>query len=199
VQCIPNNPNYLQTHIDTFNEAAIDLLGKVNSKLGANLVCSSLVDHYADQNLFDELIPIRKVPSRFEEFQIVTGSNTHYLLKQATILNCPYHSWSTSSLEGCATGVSPITRSQVNSPRTIFATDLEHHCSHRDIMQAKSSCITPENRGRCGFRSGRDQEAFCEIWKFEQHLCCRTCAFEDVCTKAEVFQELPCKDASILI
>jgi hypothetical protein len=37
---------------------------------------------------------------------------------------------------------------------------------------------------------------FCEIWKFEEHLCCRTCAFEEVCTKAEVFSGLPCKNGS---
>ena len=34
---------------------------------------------------------------------------------------------------------------------------------------------------------------FCEIGRFEWHLCCRTCAFEEVCTKAEVFH-LPCQN-----
>jgi len=39
--------------------------------------------------------------------------------------------------------------------------------------------------------SGEEGQAFCEIWCFEQHLCCRTCVFEEVCAKSEVFR-LPC-------
>ena len=66
----------------------------------------------------------------------------------------------------------------------------------QQTVKAKSCRITLENRDRCGSRSSGEQGAFCEIWRFEQHLCCRTCAFEDVCTKAEVFQGLPCKDGS---
>jgi hypothetical protein len=34
--------------------------------------------------------------------------------------------------------------------------------------------------------------AFCEVWSFERRLCCRTCAFESVCTQTEVFR-LPCQ------
>jgi hypothetical protein len=196
VQRIPNNADDLQAHLDAVDQAATDLLNIVNEKLGADLVCSSLLEHYTDQDLFDELTPVSRVTSRFEEYLVVTGSNTHYLLKQASILSCPYHSWSRCSVEGYANDAFPITRSRVNDPRTIFVTELDHHCSHRDIVQAKSSRITPENREQCGSRSGKDQQAFCEIWKFEQRLCCRTCAFEEVCTKAEVFQGLPCKDSS---
>jgi len=67
-----------------------------------------------------------------------------------------------------------------------------HHCAHRDVISAKGTPITPANRSQCGPRSGRDGQAFCEIWRFEQHLCCRTCAFEEVCLKVAVFQ-LPCR------
>jgi hypothetical protein len=33
---------------------------------------------------------------------------------------------------------------------------------------------------------------FCEIFSFEEYLCCRVCAFEEVCTKAPAFR-LPCE------
>jgi hypothetical protein len=67
-----------------------------------------------------------------------------------------------------------------------------HHCAHRDVADAKSSQITPKNRDRFGPRSGDDFTAFCELWRFERHLCCRTCILEDVCTSADVFA-LPCQ------
>src|SRR5450759_1944815 len=89
---------------------------------------------------------------------------------------------------------SPITVSNVKE-RSFFPSGETHHCAHGNVLLAKSSEITAENRARCGPRSGEDGEdgeAFCEIWSFEQRLCCRTCAFERVCTNADVFQ-LPCQ------
>ena len=196
-QYIPHDQILIKAHIDKINESAIDLLEKINKKLGANLTCRSLAEHYASKDLFDELVTVtRKNIDKGEEFVIVTGSNTHYLKVESTIPNCDYHRWDNSKREGCATGNYPVKNSKIRDPRTIFKTDVEHHCSHQDIMKSKSSKLTIQNRDRCGSRSGKDQEAFCEIWKFEEHLCCRTCAFEEVCTKADVFQGLPCKNGS---
>lgn len=62
----------------------------------------------------------------------------------------------------------------------------------QNVALAKSQTVTAKNRERCGPRSSRDGEAFCEIWSFERRLCCRTCVFEPVCTKAQVFH-LPCQ------
>jgi hypothetical protein len=196
---IPNKSDFLKEHLESFHQKALELLDKVNTKLGVILKCKSLAAHYADQDFFDKLTPVVKVTNKsdkYEEYLIATGDKTHYLLKEATVPNCPYHSWDNSYSEGYAVGAHPVKRSQINDPRTIFVTDSQHHCSHRHIREAKGSKITIENRDRCGPRSGKDQEAFCEIWKFEQHLCCRTCVFEAVCTKADVFQELPCKNGS---
>lgn len=131
-----------------------------------------MADHYADQDLFNELPTVSKLDRiKYEEFLIVTGKNTHYLLKEPTVLNCPYHDWDNSDAEGIAIGHSPIKRPRVKDPRTIFVSSEQHHCSHRDVQSAKSSQITSANRDRCGQRSGKDNSAFCEIWQFEEHLC----------------------------
>ena len=194
---IPNDSDDLEQHLTEFEQLACDLLNKINEKLETYLTCSSLREHYDDPNLFSELTPVTKINNnRYEEFLIVTGKSTHYLTRESTIPNCPYHHWDKSDIEGCATGIH-VKRSTTRDPRTIFKTDVEHHCSHRDIMTAKSSKITIQNRDRCGSRSSENQGAFCEIWKFEEHLCCRTCAFEEICTKAEVFRVLPCKNGSV--
>ena len=66
-----------------------------------------------------------------------------------------------------------------------------YHCAHRDVCSAKASQITVGNRGQCGPRSGQEGQAFCEIWRFEQYLCCRACVFGEVCIKAPAFR-LPC-------
>jgi hypothetical protein len=47
--------------------------------------------------------------------------------------------------------------------------------------------MTYENLDRCGPRRGTIGQAFCEIARFEEHLCCRACAFEEVCTQAHAF------------
>lgn len=197
IKLIPTDSDDLEQHLTEFELLAFDLLNKINEKLETYLTCSSLSEHYDNPNLFSELTSVTKINnSQCEEFLIVTGKSTHYLLRESTIPNCPYHYWDKSNMEGCATGTHPVKNSKISNPRTIFKTDIEHHCSHRDIMTAKSSKITIENRDRCGSRSSENQGAFCEILKFEEHLCCRTCAFEEVCTKAEVFRILPCKNSS---
>lgn len=39
--------------------------------------------------------------------------------------------------------------------------------NHFDVERAKSEKITPENKNRCGLRSGKIFDPFCEIWSFE--------------------------------
>jgi hypothetical protein len=84
-QLIPNNSNYLEQHLTEFELLAFDLLNKINEKLETYLICNSLDEHYNDPNLFSELTPITKINnSQCEEFLIVTGKNTHYLLSEST-------------------------------------------------------------------------------------------------------------------
>jgi hypothetical protein len=145
-QRIPSKSEFLLTHLKTVNQIAKNLLDTINSKLGITLSCSSLAEHYASHDLFDELPGVVKLPGKYEEFLIVTGSYTHYLLEEPTIPDCPYHFWDNSDAEGYAAGSHPVKRPSVNAPRTIFVTDVQHHCSHRDVKLAKSSQITLENR-----------------------------------------------------
>jgi hypothetical protein len=121
---------------------------------------------------------------------VVTGDKTHYLSPEPSVSQCPHHSWGKSHAMGVACNPSPILNRSI-TPRSFFFSDEVHYCAHRDVTAAKSSQLATANRIRCGARSGENSQAFCEIWRFETHLCCRTCAFEEVCTKAEVFH-LPC-------
>ena len=194
---IPHKSEQLAEHLKDIRQKAVELLNDINTKLNVNLIPESLLNHYSSEERFNELPGVIKLPGiseRYEEFLIVTGDNTHYLKEESTITNCPYHSWDNCSKESCNI-TTPVFRPKINNPRTLFVSGTLQHCSHQHISKAKSSQITPYNRDRCGNRSGADYEAFCEIWRFEEHLCCRTCVFEEVCTKAEVFTQLPCKSS----
>jgi hypothetical protein len=186
---LPHAYNQLAMHLDQVRNAAAKLLDEVNARLQTCLEAFPLSKHYADEESFD---PIRGViECKRDEFFVVTGDQTHYLLPEPSVPHCPHHDWAQSHTAGSAAHPGPLVRRSI-MPRSFFTSQEEHHCTHRDVTFAKDSRITRQNQERCGLRSGHEGDAFCEIWHFEAHLCCRTCAFENVCTKAQVFQ-LPCQ------
>lgn len=192
---IPHAAEQLPGHLERVREAASRLLEDVNRWLGAGHLPTSLESHYADIGGFEILPGVTEIrrgvrSDKSQEFLIITGNSTHYLLGEPTVPDCPYHDWVQSSNDGYETGDFALLKRSTD-PHSFFISGELHHCAHRDVAAAKASPITPANRERCGPRSGKKLEAFCEIWPFEEHLCCRACAFQDVCTKAQVFT-LPC-------
>ena len=187
---IPERYRDLKKHLTAVQAAAKGLLGQVATALNSCPRLSSLSEHYDDKPSFAGLRGVtEEAPDRYI---VATGRETHYLLPTPSVPNCPYHDWLLSNKESVASS-HLVERS--TSPRAYFVSGELHHCSHRDVESAKWNRITDANSSRCGSRSGSDGQAFCEIWRYETHLCCRTCVFEDVCTKAEVFR-LPCQRKS---
>jgi hypothetical protein len=186
----------LTDHLNMVRESAENLLREVNRSLNMTLTTSPLLDHYDDNESFADLCGVIEVDAisrdRSTEYLIVTGTNTHYLLPEPSISECPYHDWGESQKENVESNPSPVVMRRVQNPRSFFKSGELHHCAHREVTNAKASPITRTNRDRCGPRSGRDGQAFCEIACFEECLCCRVCAFEDVCTRAQAFH-LPCE------
>ena len=198
---IPHQSEEIVNHLDEIDGIARQLLSNINSGLGATLVCSSLINHYHDGENSDPIdermyLPgireINRSQNSATEFLVLTGHNTHFFLNESSVPDCPHHNWAESHREGYASDNGPVEKRSTWNPRSFFISREVHHCAHRDVREAKGSRITDMNRDRCGPRSGGKGEAFCEIWRFEEHLCCRTCAFEDVCTRAQVFN-LPCQ------
>ena len=190
---LPHRYENLPAHLDEVKQAAHNLLQEVSEQLSTVLQPYPIVKHYDNEDDFEMYPGVRNIKrdELLDEFLLVTGDKTHYLLPQPSIRECPYHDWQVCHREGVPSDSGQISSRSVD-PRSFFISGELHHCAHRDVHRAKSSPITAENRARCGVRSGQDGQAFCEIWRFEQYLCCRTCAFEEVCVKAEVFR-LPCE------
>ena len=186
---LPGRREHFAAHLREVRKAARRLLSDVSRQLGRPLNLESLSQHYADQQTFTAIPGVSR--SGENEYRIATGDWTHYVNGTASVPACPFHDWHVANTAGVTFGKTAIA-ARSTSPRSFFVSTEVHHCAHQNVYLAKASQITQANRERCGTRSGDVGQAFCEIWQFETHLCCRTCVFEDVCTRAEVFR-LPCE------
>ena len=195
---IPHVNGELANHLKEVDEIATALLEDINTRLGTNFTPETIESHFESPHDFDVLRGVVEKPKNYphyDEHVVVTGQHTHYFRLEPTVPDCPDHDWGNSNRENRAVLVSIQRRS--TEPRAFFMSTETHHCAHRDVDAAKSSQITPANRDKCGARSGDNYDAFCELWRFEKRLCCRTCIFENVCTKAPVFT-LPCHRQEVI-
>jgi len=184
---IPHDANLIPKHLDEIRQRAEYLLETVKSTLSIPNSPPSLQTHYVDTEAFESLPGV--CTSGTDQFLLVTSNRTHYLKRESPFSKCPYHDWVGCNHAGVASNRGAILNRSVK-PRAFFISGEMYHCAHRDITEAKASQISAGNRPRCGARSGKDGDAFCEIWSFESHLCCRFCAFEEVCCETEVFQPI---------
>jgi len=185
---LPHDSNALAKHFKEVEQAAKGLLDEVNRYLKNPRQPTFLSEHYEDEGNFETLPGVIEIGH--DEFLVVTGNRTHYLLPEPMIPKCPFHDWMKCKQQGVPSDPGPIL-SRSTSPRSFFVSGEIYHCAHRDVSSAKASRITTANREQCGLRSGQEGQAFCEIWRFEQYLCCRACVFGEVCIKAPAFR-LPC-------
>ncbi len=187
------HPKYsdLVPHIAEVEHAAKGLFLRVSRLLGRTPEVQSLSEHFGNEDRFSALPAV--VEEAPNQYLLATGQHTHYLLPEPTVSNCAYHDWYECKRAAVQSIPGPLHESST-APRSFFKSGEVHHCAHRDVTVAKAASLTKDH-SRCGPRSGHDGQAFCEIWRFEERLCCRTCAFEAVCSKTQALQ-LPCKQPS---
>lgn len=195
---LPYRTSELRGHLIEVHGAAEHLLRDILFRLGRKLAPTPLSMHYErDRKAFGTFPGVQPynnylgVARGKEEYIMMTGDKTHYLMPEPTVSDCQYHDYAKSNAEGKASN--PATYSRMMDPRSFFHSPEIHHCTHRDVDLAKATQISAGNMDRCGNRSGQIGQAFCEIYRFETHLCCRTCVFESVCTKAHLVFILPCR------
>jgi hypothetical protein len=188
---LPADHATLPQHLEEVQSKAAALLDEVGQRLGMNLTVGTLEDHYANGTDFAALPGVRRERAGEEQqYLVVTGRASHYLQLYPTVENCPYHEWLPDTGTLSKIHVSTIT------PPAHFPAGADHHCAHRDVSDIKAGQITDQNLASIGPRSPSSGGAFCEIWTFEQFLCCRTCVFQTVCSQSTVFH-LPCRSAVV--
>jgi len=190
---VPDESGKLPGHLRAVRKEAFQLLKDINKSLGATITVDEVSNHYRDERSFRILPGVKKLVSHgpTQEFLLVTGKSTHFLKQPERIVSsCKYHDWSNSSKQGCAEPPSGPIMLRSAKDRSFFKSTERHHCTHSDVAAIKRIPASTVGPGR--LRSDNPNGRFCEIWPFEQHLCCRTCAFEDACAQERVFT-LPCK------
>jgi hypothetical protein len=185
---LPTDGQELPAHLAAVRSAAEELLTQINGQLRTALIPRPIEEHYSDSAAFTALRGVTAQSSDRTRFLLVTGSRTHYLSPVSSVPGCGFHDYAAARNEGVAGDLVTL---RTTNPRSFFQSKELHHCAHRGVKLAKESPVAAMNEQRCGPRSRGLGQAFCEIWEFETHLCCRTCAYETVCTRAEVFH-LPC-------
>ena len=154
------------------------------------LAPTELAEHYHGSEPAEYpvgLLGVRRVSgAKPEEYVIATGTHTHYFSFTPTVPTCPHHATDEAgSAPFCVPG-------QNMEFRAFFILGQDQRCCHTGVHRGKRTLLQPDNRDRCGPRSNGNMHSFCEIFPFEEYLCCRVCVFEEVCTSAPVFI-LPCK------
>jgi hypothetical protein len=188
-EVLPKRPEGLAAHFHSVSSRARGLLSKTHAVLGVSLAPTKLAQHYQESEPAEYpvgLLGVRSVRHpRAEEYLIATGSYEHFFTLTPTVADCQFHR--TEETGGVPLGIS----GQTMDPRAFFIIGQDQRCCHSGVHREKRTPLRPENRARCGPRSNPNMESFCEIFRFEEYLCCRTCAFEEACTRAPVFV-LPC-------
>jgi hypothetical protein len=190
IRFVPNRYDDLPRHLKEVREDAERLLARVQHQLGRTLLPAPLTEHYVD-NAFEAMHGVEVLLHEEDQFWIVTGQATHYLLPEPTVPECPFHDFGRSVEQGCQALTFPLINPSIETPRAFFTNSQLHHCCHEDVDGSKHITITDDNEERCGPRSGRRGDVFCEIAPVDELLCCRTCAFQTVCTRSEILR-LPC-------
>lgn len=191
IRFFPRRVGEIARHLEEVRADAGVLLERVQHWLGRPLAPTSLVDHYSD-TAFEGMHGVENLPGREGDFWVVTGQATHFLLSAPQQLVCPFHEFGPARERQCQAFEAPLINPALSSPRAFFTNGAAHHCCHDDVFSAKHVLIDAGNLERCGVRSGGDKDVFCEIAPVEEVLCCRLCAFQEVCSSSEILA-LPCE------
>ncbi|WP_437751829.1 hypothetical protein [Sorangium sp. So ce1389] len=214
---VPREGSELEAHLSRVSQSAQRLKRDLETCLSINnLPLVAVEDHYSNLERFEAcpgVVPFdpsgvmsgrpleqdepmqtygRRGGTLYTEFILFTGRRTHFIVRDESFAGCPYHTYAAAEGDGAACAHGPIGRRSVD-PRSYFVDGNASHCAHHYVFVKKRLQVLSENRSRCGPRSVKDCGAFCEIWGLEQHLCCRACVYQRVCTAAPVFAGLPCR------
>jgi hypothetical protein len=176
---VPHSYDLLAAHVQDVGQRATALLQAVNDEIGVVLPASPVAAFPglpviggllggadADRNV--KFLKSWPTPN---EFLLLTGLQTHYLLAHPSINPCAGHIWAECHALHVNQRDTPIVNRSYE-PASFFTTVELHHCAHRTIHD-------------------RHAER-CHIAAFEEFLCCRACAFQDVCWTLEESDRLPC-------
>jgi len=193
---VPRTGDAMSSHLEEVEQLARSLEQEVIECLGLEtLQTTSIEEHFANDEAFNQLPAVRRLRNAdTAEFLLVTGQHSHWLRASLQYERCPYHEHSRCVEEGVSATAASVPISVEG--HVLFGDGDARHCAHERVHTTKRNAVSEDNHERCGNRSAGVGHAFCEVWALERHLCCRVCAYERVCTNADVFNA-PCIQVSV--
>jgi hypothetical protein len=143
---IPHRYDALPAHIDEVEQNAAALLQTVRAEADVALAPSPLTTFpgfpitggLLGRAGLQQIIRFLKSSATPDEFLLVTGSNSHFLLPQPRIHPCAGHTWSEChSLHENQLNAPIVSRSY--DPASFFTTMEPHHCTHRTVHNRRAS------------------------------------------------------------
>ncbi len=167
----------LWNHLAVVKDNAAALLGRCSEEMGNELnpVGLSEFNGFAADAVLEMRIqkkvvkPLERAPN---EWLFVTGLCTHFLREWPHVDPCQFHSWRRASASGNGIGTGAVTTPRVQHPRTFVVDGEAHHCAHQVVVDRRYHR--------------------CQITVLDRQVCCRACAYENVCWTDSEIARLPC-------
>jgi len=193
---MPHDLSGLKNHLAEVQNRSDQLLARLKQNLQFEPIEVSIVDHYADTDSFSSRCGVTSEgiwEPGMDSYLLVTGSFSHFILPEPQIPNCPKHFWKNCDpgIDGRHPQTGGLSNPSFVGTKAFFGEGTSHHCAAGSTHGNK---LMPHDKLRTtdfGHRSSEDGEHFCEIFDFEQMLCCQTCVYVEVCSQSKLFK-LPC-------
>lgn len=184
-QFVPADANAVKEHLDAVKQSSDGLLETIFEHLEQRFEVSDLAAFpgfpvtplrgsrvgLVPQRVHRRVQFVRPWPDRADEFLLVTGASSHFLLEGPTVDPCLGHSWAACQEAGVQVGHAPVIFSSVD-PKAFYISGADHHCAHREIHDRR--------------------QGNCYLAAFESFLCCRACTFQQICWPEGTGAPLPC-------
>jgi len=195
---IPYELDRLRNHLAEVQARADQLLNRLKCHLKSIPTEVSISEHYSNADSFSSRSGVTSEnnwESGIDRYLLVTGSCSHFILPDPRVSNCPRHFWQNCDpvVDGRHPQKGALSHPSHRDPRAFFSNGTTHHCAASVTHGIKTMKYEELRIADFGFRSSGNGDPFCEIFGFEQMLCCQTCVYFEVCSKSKLFK-LPCNE-----
>jgi len=137
-------------------------------------------------------------PREWEEHVLVLGDQAHFIRRGTEYHECPSHRPQDTDIQLGFHHPTPSYRDRCH-----FAAGHVCHCANYLAYKLKQRSTAPEPPSAWDDLSSattaaadppygrRSNQEFCELWHIDRHLCCRRCAYWEIC-EPHIGSRLPC-------
>lgn len=166
----------LDAHLSAVSLGASAVLSACQAALGGAISPTPLGEFSglpSGQVRAPELGPrlVAQLKGHQNDWIMVTGTATHYLVARPSIDPCQFHAWASGHAIGQGIGNSALSVRSIR-PRASFVDTQIHHCANQVLQDRRL--------------------VRCHIMPIDERTCCQACVFAQGCWRADERADLPC-------